>query len=71
MLVRSRHCGEQRVIGDDIVITIIGVQGTKVRIGVDAPKSVRVDRKEVHDRRVAEFNKQASGYQIDVECPVG
>ena len=54
MLVLTRHCGEQLVIAGDIVVTVVAIEGNKVRIGVDAPRNVRVDRKEVHDRRVAE-----------------
>jgi carbon storage regulator len=71
MLVLTRHCGEQIVIGDDIVVTIVAVEGNKVRIAVDAPKSIRVDRKEVHDRRIAEYKERPSGYEIDTGCPVG
>jgi len=47
MLVLSRRVGEQLVIGDGIVVTVIEVRGDSVRIGVDAPRSVRVHRAEV------------------------
>jgi carbon storage regulator len=51
MLVLSRKVSEEIVIGDDIRIKIISVDGGKVRIGIVAPKDVTVDRQEVHDRR--------------------
>ena len=54
MLVLTRHSGEQLVIADEIVVTVLGVEGNKVRLGITAPKSVRVDRQEVHSRRLAD-----------------
>ena len=59
MLVLTRHCGEQIIIGGDIVITVVLVEGSKVRIGVEAPRSVRVDREEIHARRLAENDGEA------------
>lgn len=47
MLVLSRKADERIVIGDNIVITIVNIRGDKVRIGIDAPKDVAVDRHEV------------------------
>jgi len=47
MLVLSRRVGERLIIGDDIVITVIDVRSDGVRIGIDAPRSVRVNRAEV------------------------
>jgi len=57
MLVLTRHRGEQIVIADDIIVTVVGVEGGKVRLGIVAPPSIRVDRKEVHDRRLADGNR--------------
>lgn len=51
MLVLSRRPGEEIVINDTIRLTIVAVRGERVRIGVAAPPSVAVNRKEVHDRR--------------------
>jgi carbon storage regulator len=53
MLVLTRRLGEKVVIAGNVHITIVALQGDKVRIGVQAPKSVRVDRGEVHARRQA------------------
>lgn len=50
MLILSRKLGESIVIGDDITITILGVNGGQVRVGIDAPKSVNVHREEVFNR---------------------
>ena len=51
MLVLTRRVGEEIVIDGDIRITVTAVQGERVRIGVTAPDSVRVDRREVSQRR--------------------
>ena len=47
MLVLSRRVGERLIIGDNIVITVIDVRSDGVRIGIDAPRDVRVNRAEV------------------------
>src|SRR5947209_6470313 len=49
MLVLSRQRGEAIVIGDDIEITIVDIRGDKVRLGIHAPRSITVHRKEVYD----------------------
>ena len=53
MLVLTRKVGETIVIGDNIRVTVTEVAGYKVRIGIDAPPDVIVDRQEVHARRQA------------------
>jgi carbon storage regulator len=50
MLVLSRRLGEQIVIGGEIRITVVAVQGNKVRIGITAPPNIRVDREEISVR---------------------
>lgn len=47
MLVLSRRIGESVVVGDDVTITVLEVRGDVVRIGIDAPRSVRVHRAEL------------------------
>jgi carbon storage regulator len=51
MLVLSRKIGQEIVIGNDIRITVVAMQGENVRIGVTAPKGVVVDRQEIHEKR--------------------
>jgi carbon storage regulator len=59
MLVLSRKAGESIMIGDHVV-TVLGVQGGKIRLGVDAPREVPVFRKEVYERRRQEAVEQGS-----------
>ena len=49
MLILTRRVGESIVVGDDIVLTVFEVRGDAVRIGIDAPRSVRVNRKEIYE----------------------
>ena len=55
MLVLTRKVGEEIVIADNIRVKVVAVQGDRVRLGIEAPRSVTVDRLEVHQRR-AEFH---------------
>lgn len=50
MLILTRRIGESVVIGDDIKLTVLGVKGSQVRLGIDAPKSVSVHREEIYER---------------------
>jgi carbon storage regulator len=59
MLVLSRKIGETIVVGDDIRITVVEIRGGKVRIGIDAPAHVIVDRQEIHDKRLNTLNEWA------------
>jgi len=59
MLILSRKVNEKVVIGEDITVSIIEIRGDQVRIGIDAPKKVKVFRQEVFDAIKAE-NKAAS-----------
>jgi len=54
MLLLSRNRGESIRIGDDIKVTILEIQGNQVRIGIDAPKNVVVNREEIHQRILQE-----------------
>ena len=54
MLILTRRVGETLMIGDDISVTVLGVKGNQVRIGVNAPKEVAVHREEIFERIRAE-----------------
>ena len=50
MLILTRRVGETLMIGDDIAVTVLGVKGGQVRVGVNAPRDVIVHREEIYER---------------------
>jgi carbon storage regulator len=50
MLILTRRVGETLMVGDEVTVTVLGVKGNQVRIGVNAPKDVAVHREEIYDR---------------------
>jgi carbon storage regulator len=50
MLILTRRVGESVVIGEDVTVTVLGVKGNQVRIGINAPKTVAVHREEIFER---------------------
>jgi carbon storage regulator len=50
MLILTRRLGETLVIGDDVKVTVLGIKGHQVRIGIDAPRTVEVHREEIFER---------------------
>ena len=64
MLILTRRVGETLMIGDDVTVTVLGVKGNQVRIGINAPKEVAVHREEIYERIKAE---QGQGHEQDQE----
>jgi carbon storage regulator len=54
MLILTRRTGESLRIGDDVEVTVMAVNGSQVRIGIKAPRSIAVDREEIAERKQRE-----------------
>jgi len=66
MLILTRRVGETLMIGDDVTVTVLGVKGNQVRIGVNAPKDVSVHREEIYERIKKEQQLQQQGSAASV-----
>ena len=63
MLILTRRVGESLMIGDEVNVTVLGIKGNQVRIGVNAPKEVAVHREEIY-QRIQEENESAGGEKV-------
>ena len=63
MLILTRRVGETVMIGNDVTVTVLGVKGNQVRVGINAPKNVAVHREEIYER----IKREQQGEQQDGE----
>lgn len=68
MLILTRRISESVIIGDNVKITVLGVKGNQVRLGIDAPKDVSVHREEIYQRIQQE--KYAEVVKAEIEAKV-
>ncbi len=66
MLILTRRVGETLMIGDEVTVTVLGVKGNQVRIGVNAPRDVPVHREEIYER-IKREQAQTAAQEGDVE----
>ena len=65
MLILTRRIGETLMIGDEVTVTVLGVKGNQVRLGVNAPRDVAVHREEIYDK----INQQNGSHDNNSEMP--
>lgn len=62
MLILTRRVGESVIIGEDVTVTVLGVKGNQVRVGINAPKTTPVHREEIYER--IKLEKQGLGAPV-------
>ena len=65
MLILTRRVGETLMIGDEVTVTVLGVKGNQVRIGVNAPKEVSVHREEIYERMKNDQSESSDEQTLD------
>ena len=67
MLILTRRVGEALKLGEDITVTVLGVRGNQVRIGIDAPKSVAIQREEIYSTTVTDRTPEIRGELSNIQ----
>jgi|TARA_B110000263_G_scaffold184965_1_gene162501 carbon storage regulator len=67
MLILTRRVGEAMKLGEDITVTVLGVRGNQVRIGIDAPKSVAIQREEIYSTAVTDRTPEIGDELSDIQ----
>ncbi len=67
MLILTRRVGETLMVGDEVTVTVLGVKGNQVRIGVNAPREIAVHREEIYERIKAEEAADGENQGQDIE----
>ena len=69
MLILTRRSGEKLVIGDNVTVTVLSVKGNQVRIGIDAPRDVSVNREEIYQRILKEKKALNGNACVRIKAP--
>jgi len=69
MLILTRRIGEKIVIGEDVTVTVLSVKGIQVRIGIDAPRDVSVNREEIYQRILKEQKSLKKNKWVRIPTP--
>ena len=69
MLILTRRVGEKLIIGENVTVTVLGVKGHQVRIGIDAPRDVTVHREEIYQRVLKEQKSLKKSNWVRIPAP--
>ncbi len=71
MLILTRRIGEKLIIGENVTVTVLGVKGGQVRVGINAPRDVTVNREEIYNRILKERKMLNAGFRDQTKSTFG